>query len=324
MEVTMGVSDAKERLENLARRIKMLEECIERQKSGPEVDIATNIISGLKQQYKMLEQNESMFIPEATSLKRAEDYSEEELADRLGNFYWIFGPSFEEVFSFKKYRIEFLRIMPYKDLEKDCVTRVQVQIYEDDKPFVMREAKLDFWSRGVGSLEVNDIGLAWSDLDSKYSNTHWFQKLSHTLACTWNKYFRESPIIEERNMGFFSKPQRVLPRESDIESYGDIPDEAMKVIQQYEEANKVEQVSGYNELDVVLSLRSRQVEETLLYALTSGTVYTIQYGKIYIWYKPFQKLEGSGFFRLKRFLFFYGGNMVKFVLDGNERLSNPS
>ena len=49
----MEVSDAKGRLENLAHRIKMLEKRIERQESGSEIDVAKNIISGLKKQYKM-------------------------------------------------------------------------------------------------------------------------------------------------------------------------------------------------------------------------------------------------------------------------------
>ncbi len=319
----MEVSDAKGRLENLAHRIKMLEKRIERQESGSEIDVAKNIISGLKKQYKMLEQNEFMFIPEATSAQRADTCTEEELADKLGNLYWIFGSSFEETFSFKKYRIVFLRTMPYEDLQNACVMRVQVEIYENDQPFVMREAKLDFWSRGNGSHEVNDIGLAWSDLNSKYSNTHWFQKLAYTLAYTWNKYFSNAHIIYKRNVSLLCNPKRICSREFSVEKYGEISDEAMQVIQKYEEANKIEQLAGYNELSVVLSLRSRKVKETLLYALNNGTAYTIQYGKIYIWYKPFQKMEGSRFFKLKRFLFFYGGNMVKFVLDGDEGLSNP-
>lgn len=106
------------------------------------------------------------------------------------------------------------------------------------------------------------------------------------------------------------------------ETFEEIPAEAMAIIQRFEESNNLDQVAGYNELEVVLSMRSRNAEETLLYALTNGTAYVIEKGNIYIWYKPFQKMNGSGFFRLKRYIFFYGGNMVKYVLDGNDMLPN--
>lgn len=119
------------------------------------------------------------------------------------------------------------------------------------------------------------------------------------------------------------RAQRKLFYEQKFQDCEAIPEEAMAVIEQYEEANMVEQTNGYNELEVTLSLRSRYAEESLLYALTSGTAYVIKNGSIYIWYKPFQKMAGSGFFKLKRYVFFYDGNMVKYILDGNEKLSNP-
>ena len=65
------------------------------------------------------------------------------------------------------------------------------------------------------------------------------------------------------------------------------------------------------------------MEKTLLYALTSGTAYTIENGNIYIWYKPFKGFEGAGFYKLKRFVFLDDGSTVKYFLDENEKLSNP-
>lgn len=127
-----------------------------------------------------------------------DEASEEELIRKLGAIYWIFGPSFEETFSFKTYRIKFLNIMPNSYVEDGCLMRVQVEIYENDKPFIMQSAKLEFWKRNPQSLVVDDVGLAWSDYHERYSNTHWFQKLAYTLANTWNKYFREMPRLEAR------------------------------------------------------------------------------------------------------------------------------
>lgn len=195
----MAISDAKERLENLARRVKKLEERIERQKIGPEVDAAIRLVSKLNTQYEQLQKDNGIFIPEATSAKMTDGVCEEELIQKLGSIYWIFGPSFEETFSFKTYRIEFLHIMPNDHIEDGCLMRVRVKIYENDKPFIMKDAKLEFWKSRPNSLEVDDVGLAWSDDETKYSNTHWFQKLAYTLAQTWNKYFREIPRLEARN-----------------------------------------------------------------------------------------------------------------------------
>lgn len=118
------------------------------------------------------------------------------------------------------------------------------------------------------------------------------------------------------------RAQKELFYEHKLREFEMLPEEAMAVIERYESANEAEQANGYNELEVTLSVRSRCAEESLLYALTSGTAYVIQNGSIYIWYKPFQKMEGSGFFKLKRYVLFYGGNMVKYILDGNEKLSD--
>lgn len=102
----------------------------------------------------------------------------------------------------------------------------------------------------------------------------------------------------------------------------EIPAEAVELIQKFDEENDPKVKAGYHELTVVLDIQGRNMEETLLYALNKGTAYVIENGKIYIWHKPFQRLEGSAFYRLKRFTFLYGGRSVKYVLDGNDMLPN--
>lgn len=194
----MAVDGVQERLKILSKRIEKLEERIERQKVGPEVDVAKAIVCKLKAQYERLQKDNDAFIPEATSMEAFSGTTEEELIQKLGAIYWIFGPYFEETFSFKTYRIEFLQIMPNDHLEDGCLMRVRIHIYENNQPFIMENAKLEFWKSRPYSLEVDDVGLAWSDLDTKYSNTHWFQKLAYTLAETWNKYFRDMPRLETR------------------------------------------------------------------------------------------------------------------------------
>lgn len=104
-----------------------------------------------------------------------------------------------------------------------------------------------------------------------------------------------------------------------------IPDEAISVIKKFDSFNPKSQTphAEYNELEVCVPIWSRHMERTLLYALTSGTAYTIKNGNIYIWYKPFKGLEGSGFYKLKRFVFLNDGSTVKYFLNGNEKLLNP-
>ena len=117
----MAVDGVQERLKVLAKRVKKLEERIERQKIGPEVDAAKMLVSKLKAQYERLQKDNGIFIPEATSAQALSDAAEEELIKKLGTIYWIFGPSFEETFSFKTYRIEFLCTMPNDHFEDGCL-----------------------------------------------------------------------------------------------------------------------------------------------------------------------------------------------------------
>ena len=54
-------------------------------------------------------------VPE--EIETANSFSEEELIQKLGVIYWIFGQTYEETISFKKYRIEFLQILPNDKLD---------------------------------------------------------------------------------------------------------------------------------------------------------------------------------------------------------------
>ena len=134
---------------------------------------------------------------------------------------------------------------------------------------------------------------------------------------------RQSGLFEE--YVFSGKRDMQYPSEQEKEALDTIPGEAIIVINKFDSFNPKKQKlnAGYNELEVCVSIWSCHMEKTLLYALTSGTAYTIENGNIYIWYKPFKGLEGSGFYKLKRFVFLEGGSTVKYFLDGNEKLSNP-
>ena len=74
----MAVDGVQERLKVLAKRVKKLEERIERQKIGPEVDAAKMLVSKLKAQYERLQKDNGIFIPEATSTQALGDAAEEE------------------------------------------------------------------------------------------------------------------------------------------------------------------------------------------------------------------------------------------------------
>ena len=125
---------------------------------------------------------------------------------------------------------------------------------------------------------------------------------------------------------FSNKKDTQYLSETEKKSISLIPDEALLTIRKFDAGNSKIQTShaGYGELAVLVPIWSPHIEQTLLYALTSGTAYTIEKGNIYIWYKPFKGFEGSGFYKLKRFVFLENGRYVKYFLDGNEKLPNPS
>lgn len=130
-------------------------------------------------------------------------------------------------------------------------------------------------------------------------------------------FFEDHVFSGKRDMQYLSEHERA--------ALDTIPDEAIIVIKKFDSFNHKNQThhATYNELEVCVPIWSRHMEKTLLYALTSGTAYTIENGNIYIWYKPLKGLDGSGFYKLKRFVFLNDGSTVKYFLDGNEKLSNP-
>ena len=201
----MQANEVNERLKSLEHRINMLKQRIELQKVGPEVDTARKILYVLESKYDTLKKGNGIFIAEATSAKKANNFSEEELSQKLGAIYWIFGSSYEETVSFKRYRIEFLQILPNDELNYGCLMKVKVQIYENDQPFMMKDVAIEFWKGWSDSAEVDDIGISCNDSDEKYNNFHWFQKIEYTLARTWNKYFQTVPLIEAKQSGLLEE-----------------------------------------------------------------------------------------------------------------------
>lgn len=197
----MQANEINEKLKSLEHRINMLKQRIELQKVGPEVDTARKILYGLEAKYDTLKKSNSIFVAEITSIKKANSLSEEELIQKLGAIYWIFGPSYEETVSFKRYRIEFLQILPNDRLDWGCLMRVKVHIYENDRPFMMDDVVIEFWKGWNDSTEIDEIGISCNDADEKYNNFHWFQKIEYTLAKTWNKYFQTVPLIEAKKSG---------------------------------------------------------------------------------------------------------------------------
>ncbi len=190
-----------EKLKSLEHRIEMLKERIELEKVGPEVDTARRILLGLEEKYDILKKSNGIFIAEATSGINPNNFSEEELSQKLGAIYWIFGPSYEETFSFKKYRIDFLEILPNDEFDNGCIMRVKVHIYEDSQ-LLIKDAEIEFWKGWSDSTEVDDIGISCNNTNGKYNNFHWFRKIGYTLAKTWNEYFQTVPLIEAKESGF--------------------------------------------------------------------------------------------------------------------------
>lgn len=92
------------------------------------------------------------------------------MIQKLGAIYWIFGSSYEETVSFKRYRIEFLQILPNDCFDLGCLMRVQVHIYENDEPLMMEDVAIEFWKGWSDSTEVDDIGVSCNDNDEKYYN----------------------------------------------------------------------------------------------------------------------------------------------------------
>lgn len=192
--------ESKDRLEGLKRRIEKLQDRIRLQKVGSDVENARRLLVGLQAKYEILTKDAGAFIPEATSSKRSDGISEEELSQRLGTIFWIFGPSYEETFSFHTYRIEFL--YTEQNNSRDCFMTVIANIWEDDE-ILIKEAKIDFWRLWEDCDEVDDIGISCSDEANRYKHHfHWFSPLKYSLATTWNQYFKKVPKLESKTGGY--------------------------------------------------------------------------------------------------------------------------
>lgn len=152
--------------------------------------------------------------------------------------------------------------------------------------------------------------------------------------------FTDHVFSGKQDMQYLAEQERAMPdtipsqyrnmqlqvTETEKETLDTIPDEAIIAIKRFDAFNSKNQSPyvGYNELEVCLSVWSRHIKKTLLYALNNGTAYTIENGSIYIWYKPFKGFDGAGFYKLKRFVFLNDRRCtVKYFLDGDEKLSNP-
>lgn len=212
----MQTKEINEKLKSLEHRIDMLKHRIDLQKVGPEVDIARKILYRLEVKYDTFKKNNNIFIAEATSVKKDNNFSDEELSQKLGAIYWIFGPSYEETVSFKRYRIEFLQILPNNGLNLGCLMRVKVHIYENDKPFMMKDVAIEFWKGWKDSTEVDDIGISCNDINETYNNFHWFQKIEYSLAKTWNRYFQTVPLIEAKQSGLLEAKQVKLLETAEV------------------------------------------------------------------------------------------------------------
>lgn len=212
----MQNKEINEKLKSLEHRMEMLKHRIDLQKVGPEVDIARKILYRLEVKYDTFKKNNNIFIAEATSVKKDNNFSDEELSQKLGAIYWIFGPSYEETVSFKRYRIEFLQILPNKGLNLGCLMRVKVHIYENDKPFMMKDVAIEFWKGWKDSTEVDDIGISCNDTHETYNNFHWFQKIEYSLAKTWNRYFQTVPLIEAKQSGLLEAKQVKLLETTEV------------------------------------------------------------------------------------------------------------
>ena len=192
-----------DKLKILERRIQKLEERIRRQVVGPEVETSKKILAVLKQKYaKMKDNNSACKIPEVSSSSTQQSRTEDELISKLGAIYWIFGSSYEEIFSYKKYRIDFIEILPRtrETSSPDCLMSVKVKIYENDGPLATEDAAITFWKGFSDSTEVDDLGFSCNG-ENKYCNCYWFEKLSYSLAKTWNQYFRNVPLLTAKNSG---------------------------------------------------------------------------------------------------------------------------
>lgn len=332
---------ANEKLKSLERRIKKLEEHILRQKVGPETQTSKRILAGLKRRYDELVKNNSIFVPEASTddpFPRATSFgdnewnnyprtfTEEELIEKLGAIYWIFGPAYEEIFSYKKYRIEFLELLhPDCSWNPNLIMTVKVKIYENDKPFVTKESEIRFWKGFLDSREVDELEFSTMGT-TKYNNYFWFEKISYNLVRTWNNYFRHVPLTTATGSSLM---QHTITSElqsngttNSYKKWGYVPQEALRIIRHYDKLFAQEARTGVpiscSTLITWSNVYSSNMEYTLEYALDQGTPYIIVNEKIYVWYKSHRGFSRAGYYRLKHFEF--NEHNVIFIMDSCDKL----
>ena len=318
-----------ENLKHFEQRILKFKEYIALQQLGPEVDTEKKLLNRLENHYETLKNSNEIFIAEATSNLKLNCFPEETLIQNLGAIYWIFGPAYEETISFKRYRIEFLHVVPNERIDHGCMFRVSAHIYENEHPLITN-AQLEFWKSGSYSTEVDDIGISYHSLNQKYKNIHWFSKMAYTLARTWNYYFQSISLREAKRSGLLESHSTNGFNQNAFDNVEALEHEALEIldndtidlIQKFASNQALHQAlyARDDELEFCIPIKIGRTEPTLLYALTSGTAYTIHDNDIYIWYKPSQTLNGSAFYKLKRFLFLNNGRTVKYFLNKNTKL----
>lgn len=173
-------------IKELEKRIKKIRELMKRPEMSSKLDICKRTLNILEERLEILTKNPYTRIHEVACGQQ----SEEEVIYNLGPIYWVFGSSFEQSFSFKNYRIDFIKLLPNDAENFGQVLKVQVEIYEDDEPLVTEDAVISFWKGWANSTEVDDIGLS-SNQQSKYTTCHWFSCLAYSLATKWNEYFKD-------------------------------------------------------------------------------------------------------------------------------------
>lgn len=310
-----GGINMKTNVEVLKRRIEKMQDWIKRPEVISDIGTYKNILSILEEKLEVLIQNPDIQIPEVTSLAIPED--EDDLINKLGPIYWIFGQSFEKEFSFKKYRIDFLRLLPNSEEASryGLVLNVQVAIYEDNIPFLTQDAVLSFWK---GYFKVNDVSLS-SNQTSTYS-FHWFNCLTYDIVKTWNKYVDNVSLHfkEEKNPKKISFKHHNVVSHSEPRKHANIPKEAIEVIKHHNlfshDMWQLEPLLTELAVDVPIFAFDSE-NATLMYALDHGTAYRILDNDIYIWYMPPKGIEGAGFFKLKRFFFLNNMSYVKYIVD---------
>lgn len=311
----------KTKSEVLKRRIEKMKDWMKRPEVSPDLEIYQNILSILEEKLEVLIQNPDIQIPEVTSLAIPED--EDDLINKLGPIYWIFGQSFEKNFSFKTYRIDFLRLLPNSEEASryGLILDIQVAIYEDNSPLVTEYAAISFWKGWTNSGKIGDLSISFNQ-PSKYNSLHWFDCISYYIAKTWNEYFGNDSIPchfgENTNQKkFHLKPHDVFsPYEP--RKHANIPKEAVEVINHHnlssQDMLQLEPLLTELAVDVpIFAFNAKNA--TLMYALEEGTAYQIVNDDIYIWYMPPKGIEGAGFFKLKRFFFQNNMSYIKYIVD---------